>query len=157
MTERRSSPAPLALALVVLTAGCLGAPFGNERREWSLTAAGHDEQRNGSYVFDGEVRLGGHYGDVVVEGVRVRFLDDQNRTVETVHVGELDVSRPLVNVTATTDRRPRYVLVEVERVLVDGEPRSGTSNVAGLRRVRGGDYLSYVGYDPNPTDPTTEA
>lgn len=130
------------LTFLMLTAGCTG-----EDNIWGLNMGGHDKEVENGYRFVGDVGLSGHYEDVSVEGVRVKILDAQNETLETVFIGTLNVSRSTVEINTTVERLPRYVLVFVDEVT---PPQSDNeeSGISGLKRVENGDYYSYTDYDP---------
>lgn len=126
---------------LLLTAGCTG-----EENIWRLDMSGHDEEVGNEYRFTGDVGLGGHYDDVSVEGVRVKILDAQNETLETVFVGTLNVSRSMVEINVTVERRPKYVLVLVTHIAAPD--KKNAEPIAGLKRVENGDYDRYQEYSP---------
>lgn len=131
----------ILVIFLLLTAGCTG-----EENIWRLVMSGHDEEIDNEYRFTGDVGLGGHYEDVSVEGVRIKLLDAQNETLETVFVGTLNVSRSTVEINVTVERRPKYVLVMVGQINAPddktGEP------ISGLKRVENSDYNRYQKYSP---------
>lgn len=108
---------------------------------------GHDEKVENGYRFIGDVGLGGHYSGVSVEGVRVKILDAQNETLETIFVGRLNVSRSTVEINVTVERRPKYVLVLMGEVVAP-ERENKNPGISGLKRVESGDYYSYTAYNP---------
>lgn len=134
------------IALLLLTAGCLTIPVPDEENQWSLSMRGHDEQIRDGYRFTGEVTLGGNYGDVTAEGVRIEFLNEGNETIETIHVGTLNASRSPVGINISVEQRPKYVLVFVDEVTAP-QSNNEESGVSGLERVENGDYYSYSAYD----------
>lgn len=135
------------IALLLASAGCLTIPVPDEENRWSIDMGGHDEQIGEEYRFTGDVALGGNYGDVTAEGVYLEFLDEENKTIETIHVGTLNASRSLVEINITVERRPKYVLVFVREV---NAPQSNNKEswISGLERVESGDYYRYTDYDP---------
>lgn len=135
------------ISLVLASAGCLTIPVPTEENQWSLTMRGHDEQVEEEYRFTGEVALGGNYGDVTAEEVRLEFLDEENKTIETIHVGTLNASRSPVEINITVEQRPKYVLVFVSEVTAP-QSNNKESGISGLERVENGDYYRYTDYDP---------
>lgn len=146
----------VVLVLIALTAGCAYPSIIDEDQGWSLSGVGSDERRNGTFVFNGEVYLGGHYEGVEVGGVWVHFVDGDNRTIKKVPLDELNVSQAEANVTVDLDREPKYVLVFVESVTIDNESASRPQDIIGLKRTQ--DYYSpYLDYDPYLSDRTASS
>lgn len=136
------------IALLLASAGCLTIPVPDEENQWSLSMRSHDEQIRDGYRFTGEVALGGNYGDVTAEGVRIEFLNEENDTIETMHVGTLNASRSPVGINISVEQRPKYVLVFVDEITAP-QSNNDESGVSGLERVENGDYYRFSAYNPH--------
>lgn len=153
MIKRHRVVFRVVLIVIAVTAGCAHPSIVDEEQGWSLSAAGSDERRNGTFVFNGEVYLGGHYEGVAVGGVWVHFVDGDNQIIKKVPLGELNVSQAEANVTVKLDKEPKYVLVLVESVTIENESAPRPQDIIGLKRTQ--DYYSpYSDYDPYLTDRT---
>lgn len=148
-----SKKACTSLLLVVLLAGCIGGyPGLTEKTDWTLSVTGYEKSQEESYIFDGEVRLGGSTtAPKAIRNVRVKFLTGNNETIRTVHIGTLNSSRWQSSINVTLDQRPKYVLLLVGEV-VTSENKPRKFNIYGLQRDENGDYYRYTSYDPTPSD-----
>lgn len=134
--DRRAVALSLVLAALVVTAGCTETDPG-----WSLSVHGSTTTEGDSVVFEGEVSLGGHFTGVRVQGVTVTFLDDENRTLATTTVGELNDSRSAVTFVEQFSEPPQRVVPTVADV-EGSEERSFA--IEGLNRGEGGRYYPFV-------------
>lgn len=123
-------------AALVVTAGCTETNPG-----WSLSVHGSTTTEADSVLFEGEVALGGHFTGVRVRGVTVTFLDDENQTLATTTIGELNDSRSTVALVEQFSEPPQLVVPSVTAVEGSG---GRPFSIEGLNRSEGGRYYPFV-------------
>lgn len=142
----------LGLAILVLAVAVGGFAATNqlqcgiavtERPHWELLVGVHDTRpANGSFVFHGEVGLTGSTGQPVVENVTVRFLDDDEQTLQAVSLGSFGVSRQHHrNVTVRLSRSPAVVRLDAKTVRALAE---SSWVIGGLERTPDDQYREIV-------------
>jgi len=109
----------LVLALVggVLVAygECGGFP-GGASWEMGVDVKETMTTEDGTFVFQGQVTISGT-GNPEAEGVRVVFLDENNKTLESVPVGTMAThGQRRANVTANLSRPPERIVVTAESI-----------------------------------------
>lgn len=129
----------VGVGLLVLLSGCLqGVPGISGQTYWDLEIAGEVAQEGQMNEFNGEVGLGGNFGPVTVESVRLEFVDSNNETMRVLTIGTLNASRPVVPFTVKLNRPPQYVLLTYDSV--DSPDNMDYSISRGLVQTASGEY-----------------
>lgn len=137
----------LGIVVILSLSGCTDACLFTvcEEPGWSMSIAGHDKQKDKSYRFSGEVRLGGQFNDLEMNGVRVEFCDSSTNHLDTIHIGSMNATKATENVTATFDHPPKYVLVKVGSI--NDRTKDRDRSILGLERADDGEYYPFGEYD----------
>lgn len=103
------------------------------------------------YTGDGDVLgstdLGPFTAPTSIQGVRIRFIDDEGATMKTIHLGTMNASRWTANFSTQLDDSPERVLLLVKNVTDPGGRPPYT--IVGLQRDDSGNYVPYHDYEPN--------
>lgn len=121
-------------------------------KAWTFGVAALDVTQldNGTVVFRGEVAVSGSTGSPRVEDVVVHFLDESNRTLARVRIGDFGIDAQFErNLTVRLETVPHRVRLETGTVSAgDGT----TWTIVGLLRSPNGGYGEYVQRtNPTPT------
>lgn len=119
---------------------------------WSLEVAALNvtQTEDGTVVFHGEVGVSGSTGSPRIDDVVVLFLDDTNRTLARVPVGDFGLNAQFErNLTVQLEAFPKRVLLETGSVSAGEDTKWG---IVGLLRGPDGRYREYVQRtNPTPT------
>lgn len=118
----------IALVLVVLLAGC------GTTQSWNLSVTGYVDDTASDRRFIGEVELSGKSTGVSVHNVTVHFVGVDGRTVDELHLAELNNSNTLVKINRSIPQPIQAVLITVE--FIEGA-RGTECSVMGLEKHDG--------------------
>ena len=135
MTDFSSTLGLIAVCAMIMLSGCP-----THDQAWNLSMHGSVDTVDDQVVFDGRVELGGMYGGVEVDDVRVVFVAADNTTINSVPVDQFNTTDRIENLTVSLDQKPQYIRVVAGRI---ESPEEARYHFGGLMLTENGEYRPY--------------